>query len=115
MANEENLKSWSPGQSGNPKGRPKGSKNRSTIARKWLDSKEKFKNPLTGEIELLTQEDINTLAQILKAREGDTPAYKALEDSAYGAPVQQIDQTIFEQPIFPDINVSKDNGSKQDK
>ena len=115
MANEENLKSWSPGQSGNPKGRPKGSKNRSTIARKWLDSKEKFKNPLTGEIELLTQEDINTLAQILKAREGDTPAYKALEDSAYGAPVQQIDQTIFEQPIFPDIDVSKDNGSKQDK
>jgi DNA-directed RNA polymerase specialized sigma54-like protein len=115
MANEENLKSWSPGQSGNPKGRPKGSKNRSTIARKWLDSKEKFKNPLTGEIELLTQEDITTLAQILKAREGDTPAYKALEDSAYGAPVQQIDQTIFEQPIFPDIDVSKDNGSKQDK
>ena len=115
MANEENLKSWSPGQSGNPKGRPKGSKNRSTIARKWLDSKEKFRNPLTGEIELLTQEDITTLAQILKAREGDTPAYKALEDSAYGAPVQQIDQTIFEQPIFPDINVSKDNSSKQDK
>jgi DNA-directed RNA polymerase specialized sigma54-like protein len=115
MANEENLKSWSPGQSGNPKGRPKGSKNRSTIARKWLDSKEKFKNPLTGEIELLTQEDITTLAQILKAREGDTPAYKALEDSAYGSPVQQIDQTIFEQPIFPDIDVSKDNGSKQDK
>ncbi len=115
MANEENLKSWSPGQSGNPNGRPKGSKNRSTIARKWLDSKEKFKNPLTGEIELLTQEDITTLAQILKAREGDTPAYKALEDSAYGAPVQQIDQTIFEQPIFPDIDVSKNNGSKQDK
>ena len=115
MANEENLKSWSPGQSGNPKGRPKGSKNRSTIARKWLESKEKFRNPLTGEIELLTQEDITTLAQILKAREGDTPAYKALEDSAYGAPVQQIDQTIFEQPIFPDIDVSKDNGSKQDK
>ena len=29
--------------------------------------------------------------------------------------IDMIDQTIFEQPIFPDIDVSKDNGSKQDK
>ena len=115
MANEENLKSWSPGQSGNPNGRPKGSKNRSTIAKRWLESNQKFKNPITNEEETLSQEDIMSLALIKKARNGDVNAYKALEDSAYGAPVQQIDQTIFEQPIFPDIDVSKDNGSKQDK
>jgi hypothetical protein len=104
MANEKNLKpAWKKGQSGNPKGRPKGSKNRSTIARKWLEVKEKFRNPITGEIEDLTQEDITTLAQILKARKGDTNAYKALEDSAYGSPTQQINQTITDQPLFPDV------------
>jgi len=110
MANEENLnKPWKKGQSGNPSGRPVGSKNRSTIAKKWLETKEKFKNPITGEEEMLTQEDITTLAQILKARKGDTPAYKALEDSAYGAPIQQIDQTITEQPLFPDVQEDDSN------
>jgi len=110
MANEENLRpAWKKGQSGNPNGRPKGAKNRSTIARKWLETQEKFKNPITGETELLTQEDITTLAQILKARKGDTNAYKALEDSAYGAPIQQIDQNITEQPLFPDVQENESN------
>jgi len=36
MAKEDNLKpAWDKGESGNPNGRPKGSKNRSTIARQW--------------------------------------------------------------------------------
>ena len=38
MANEENLIPYKKGQSGNPNGRPKGSKNRSTIAKKWLQA-----------------------------------------------------------------------------
>ncbi len=110
MANEKNLKKpWKKGESGNPKGRKKGSKNRSTIARKWLEVKEKFRNPITGEIEELTQEDITTLAQILKARKGDTNSYKALEDSAYGSPTQQINQTITDQPLFPDVQEDNSN------
>lgn len=92
MANEENLKSYKPGQSGNPKGRPKGSKNRSTIAKYWLEVNQKLKNPLTGDSETMSQEDLMTLALIKKAREGDVSAYKALMDSGYGAPVQQIEQ-----------------------
>jgi len=116
MANEENLRpAWKPGESGNPNGRPKGSKNRSTIAKRWLESNQKYFNPLTNQEETLSQEDIMSLALIKKARNGDVNAYKALMDSGYGAPIQQIDQTIFEQPIFPDIDVSKDNGSKQNK
>jgi hypothetical protein len=39
----------------------------------------------------LTQEDIITLQQIHKARKGDTNAYKAVMDSAYGAPKQDIE------------------------
>jgi hypothetical protein len=95
MANkEDNLRpAWTKGQSGNPKGRPKGSRNRSTIAKYWLSIEQKLKNPITGDVEPLSQEDLMTLAQIKKAREGDTSAYRALEDSAYGSPVQQIEET----------------------
>jgi hypothetical protein len=94
---------WEKGQSGNPSGRPKGAKNRSTIARQWLEVNQSLKNPLTGETETMSQEDLMTLALIKKAREGDVAAYKALMDSGYGAPVQQIEQTILEQPLFPDV------------
>lgn len=110
MANEENLIPYQKGQSGNPKGRPKGSKNRSTIAKKWLQVEQDLKNPLTSEIETMSQEDLMTLALIKKARKGDVQAYQKLLDSAYGAPVQQIEQTNIEQPLFPDV--SKDNGNK---
>ena len=44
-------------------------------------------------MESLSQEDLMTLAQIKKARDGDTSAYKALEDSAYGSPLQQVEET----------------------
>lgn len=46
----------------------------------------KFRNPITGRVELLSQEDIITLAQINEARKGSTDAYKALLDSAHGKP-----------------------------
>ena len=81
------------GQSGNPNGRPKGSKNRSTIAKYWLSIEQDLKNPLSGDTETMSQEDLMTLALIKKAREGDVNAYKALMDSGYGAPVQQVEQT----------------------
>ena len=80
------------GQSGNPNGRPKGRKNRSTIARQWLEVNQSLKNPITGENETMSQEDLMTLALIKKAREGDVSAYKALMDSGYGAPIQVVDQ-----------------------
>jgi len=98
------------GQSGNPNGRPKGSKNRSTIAKKWLEVQESSENPVTSELEDMSQEDLMTLALIKKAREGDTQAYQKLMDSAYGAPLQQIEQTNIEQPLFPDV--TEDNSDK---
>ena len=100
MANEENLIPFKKGQSGNPKGRPVGSKNRSTIAKKWLSVEQNQKNPLTNKDEDMSQEDLITLALIKKARKGDVQAYQKLLDSAYGAPVQQIEQTNIEQPYW---------------
>ena len=101
---KEDLIPFKKGESGNPAGRPKGSKNRSTVARQWLEVNQSLKNPLTGEQELMSQEDLMTLAIIKKAREGDVSAYKALMDSGYGQPLQQIEQTILEQPLFPDVH-----------
>jgi len=93
MAKEDNLKSWAKGQSGNPKGRPKGARNRSTIARYWLDVDQKATNPIDGIEQTLSQEDLMTLALVKRAKDGDVNAYKALMDSAFGAPTQQIEQT----------------------
>jgi hypothetical protein len=109
MANEENLKMFQKGESGNPKGRPVGSKNRSTIAKRWLSVEQNLKNPLTSENESMSQEDLMTLALIKKAREGDTQAYQKLMDSAYGQPIQQIEQTNIEQPLFPDVKEDDSN------
>lgn len=88
-----NLKPFEKGESGNPNGRPKGARNRSTIAKQWLEVSQKIKNPITGKEEKLEQQDIMTLALIKKARNGDVSAYKELMDSAYGKIVQPTDIT----------------------
>ena len=95
MANEDNLIPFKKGQSGNPKGRPVGAKNRSTIAKYWLEINQDLKNPLTGQNEVMSQEDLMTLALIKKAREGDVNAYKALMDSGYGAAAQTLDTNLM--------------------
>jgi hypothetical protein len=82
------------GEVTNPNGRPKGSKNRSTIVRELLEYASKQKNVLTGEEETLTQEQAITLAMLLKAGKGDVNAYKALMDSSYGAPKQTTDTNL---------------------
>ena len=107
MENKDYLIPAQPGEVRNPNGRPKGSKNRSTIARKWLEVMQESKNPITGELEKLSQEDLITLAMIHKARKGDVGAYKQLMDSGFGMPTQSIEQTIIEQPLFPDKDLDK--------
>ena len=94
MANEENLKPFGKGNNANPNGRPKGSRNRSTIARQYLDLITKQKNGLTGEVEELSQEEMITLAMLTKASKGDVNAYKAVMDSAFGQPKQTTDTNL---------------------
>lgn len=105
MANEENLKPFKGGEEwkGNKEGRPVGSKNRSTIARKILEMraifpKEKFDKlkVLYPELtENMTVEEVMTIIQIDNAVDkADDKSYRAIMDSAYGAPKQEIDQTI---------------------
>ena len=103
--NTDNLKRFNKGISGNPSGRPKGSLNRKTIAREYLAFLQEEVNPLTGIKELLSNEDMITLALIHKAKQGDVSAYKALMDSAYGSVKQSVEVTDVEQPIFKQLNI----------
>lgn len=111
MGKLDNLKpAWKEGDpSPNPNGRPKGSLNRSTIAKKWLEVMESVKNPITGENERLSQEDIMTLAVLKKARNGDVNAYKELLNNGYGLPTQKVD-VKHEQPIFNGIDLDVKDG-----
>ena len=93
MANEQNLIPFEKGVSGNPNGRPKGSRNRATIVRQWLEINRESFNPITGQTEPLEIQDQITLQQIVKALEGDTNAYKELMDSAHGKAVQSFEHT----------------------
>ena len=116
MAKEDNLKNWPKGVSGNPKGRPKGSKNRATIVKKWMEAAKDVKNPINGFTEKLSQEDMLTLAMISKGLKGDVGAYKAVMDSLYGAVKQTMELSQSEQPIFNklDIDVIEDDSSDED-
>lgn len=83
LANLEPHK-FKKGEVHNPAGRPKGSKNKSTTARKWLELMENSVNEITGLEETLTQEDLMTLAMIKRAKKGDVKAYKELMNCAFG-------------------------------
>lgn len=67
---------FKPGQSGNPNGRPKGTRNRSTIVREAIEA------ILQGKDQQVV--DAMTAAIIEKAYAGDVQAYRELMDSAYG-------------------------------
>jgi hypothetical protein len=75
----------------NPAGPGKGYLQSKTIIKKWLEAVEKAKNPLSGIEENMSQMDIITLAQLVKARKGDTVAFNSLLDRTEGKPKQTID------------------------
>jgi hypothetical protein len=85
----------------NPNGRPKGSRNRSTIVREILAMKGAIPEEVFEELKKIfpeinnkmSIEEIMTISIVNKAvTESDVTAYKALMDSGYGAPVQQVEQ-----------------------
>lgn len=90
MANEQNLKPFGKNNNANPNGRPKGSRNRSTILKELLDLED-------NELKM-------HMAQIKKAIDlSDTSAYNAVLDSAYGKAQQQTDITTNGQSLKDDV------------
>jgi hypothetical protein len=81
-AGHANLIPASPGEVRNPSGRPKGSRNRSTIVREILDLMHE-----SGQ----TYEYVSTKAVAEKAAAGDVTAWDKLMDSAHGKLSDKID------------------------
>ena len=84
MPHPENIIPPNKGEIRNPKGKPKGTKNRSTILKKWIEVTAKLKNPITGKEEIGTVEDKVNLALITRALAGDVSAIKEINDTLYG-------------------------------
>lgn len=97
MAGEDNLKPWKPGQSGNPKGREKGSRNRSTIVREALEAVAE---------DGVMYVDKATIAILAKAMAGDVNAYKELMDSGYGKVSDKTEITGKDGEEFKGLTVS---------
>jgi len=82
--NAHNLVPFPKGKSGNPSGRPRGSKNRTTLVRELLEMVSTFENPLTEQSEKLSYVEQIIIAQISEARKGNVQAFRELMDCAYG-------------------------------
>jgi len=89
----KNLKpapAWKKGQSGNPKGYPKGQKNRATILKELLelsfkDPKGKLlANPFDAKEKKLTIEKAIDIVLIQKALKGDLNAIREIKDTIHG-------------------------------
>lgn len=86
--NDENLKPFKPGESGNPAGRPKGTKNMSTILKEMLEL----------EIEVdgvkITQKDAIIKKLIQKSTAGELSAIQEIFDRTEGKAKQEIKHEI---------------------
>lgn len=95
MANEENLNPCKPGETHNPNGRPKGSRNTKTIIKEWLSKEITDKDPITKELKKMSLWDFAVAKQIKKMIDkGDTAAFREILDRLEGKPQQKIKQTI---------------------
>lgn len=89
----DNLTSWKPGQSGNPKGKPKGIEHSKTRMLRLLTLTQKLANPVTGELEEFSVMEQIDMKLIQKARAGDLKAAALLLDRIEGRAEQGIDIT----------------------
>lgn len=103
MANEQNLKPWKPGQSGNPKGRPKGIRNFSTIIQQLLADEELMdkisKNKPSYWDHLPIKNGANALVTVMliKALQGDVKAASWLTKNGYGDKLtHQFEEGLFQ-------------------
>lgn len=81
----KNLIPFKEGKTGNPNGRPKGVKNRSTIAKKWMEA---VRGKYNGED--IPASDMMMLKQIEKAMKGDLKAAQWIYDNGYGKMTEHI-------------------------
>ena len=94
MANEQNLKPFPKGVSGNPAGKPKGVQNSKTRLLRLLELVTKVRNPVTGEEEDFSIAEQLDMQIIAKARKGDLKAYEIILDRLEGKPKQSTELEV---------------------
>ena len=94
MANEQNLKPFPKGVSGNPNGRPRGVENSKTRLLRLLELVTKVRNPVTGEEEDFSIAEQLDMQIIAKARKGDLKAYEIILDRLEGKPKQSTELEV---------------------
>ena len=99
MANEENLIPCKKGHTNNPNGRPKGTKNMSTVLRDILKSEIEFDDPLLKKRVKNPVQYAILLKLTQKALNGDMKAINSILDRSDGRPTQVIQQTNFNMDI----------------
>ena len=76
----------------NPNGRPKGSRNRSTVIREFLEATMTEKNPITGKTEKLSIEQLMALSMIKQVlSKGNVHAWNSIKDDAYGKAKESVE------------------------
>jgi hypothetical protein len=116
--NPQNIEKhkFTPGQSGNPAGRPKGIPNAATRYQRLLKLVTKAANPVTGEMEEYTQAELMDMRIMSKALKGDLPAYKEIMDRLEGRTVETVNSTTIANTkvIIHDEARNEDAFNKQD-
>lgn len=84
---------FKPGQSGNPKGRPKGVPNAKTRMARFLELSINGKNPITKDDEMFTVAELMDLQVISKAIKGDLQAWEKINDRLEGKAKQTTEHS----------------------
>ena len=87
--NDENLKAWKKGQSGNPAGKPKGARSFKTILNNYLDKTLKSKDPFEGKTSDIPAREIMMLKLIGEGLKGNLTAIRYVCDMIDG-PIKQV-------------------------
>jgi len=83
---------FKPGIAPNPNGRPKGSRNRSTVIREFLEATMTEKSPITGKAEKLSVEQWMALSMIKQVlSKGNVHAWNSIKDDAYGKAKESVE------------------------
>jgi hypothetical protein len=105
---QSDLIPFKPGQCGNPKGRPKGTRNFSTFINKIMNQKIDVIDKKTGKPIKMTMAEAVVMAQFKQAANGSTRAFNSLIDRAEGKVADKIQHSgVDGAPLAaPVINVT---------
>lgn len=114
MANEQNLKPFTGADDPRRGKKPKGVPHSKTRLKRLLELTENLTNPITKEIEGFSVAEQLDLAQIIKARQGDTRAYNSILDRLEGKPDQAMEVTTENKTVVEVLKFVDEPDTKTD-